>query len=476
MTLRVEVSGTRQFTYTQIWDVDNRLVDVVSGTQHTQFFYDADGGLVRKVDARGTTAYIGGDDEIMWLVQTQTVTTTIPVTLTYKLYLPVAAMNTLDAVNGVSTTYYSFNGARVAMRNGGNVYWLHGDHLGSASLTTGITGAVVSEMRYRPFGDVRWQNGVSVSDHQFTGARFDATSNIVQMGARWYSPLLGRFLSPDSVVPRPGDSQAYNRYTYARNSPLVRVDPSGHADCAAGDGACWANEWMWKNRWYEAHGHFWDGGGWNRHDHANFRDWDILHETLYEVGILANNGTANWLFDEIATVAQGVVALMNKVGGSHRLQALLGSTVYFIRDHNACFSGMGAGVACVPNFRDEIHFADDLFGRLQGIGQVGDPGGLRDPGFIRGSAVHELAHVMDFRGQSFAPIGKNYGDKISKGENLGTYANVNQWGAEYFADAVAGWVYNSPDGNWLKLYRVNGPDVFPSSIIDFLNNELVVHP
>jgi len=70
------------------------------------------------------------------------------------------------------------------------------------------------------------------------------------MGARWYSPLLGRFLSPDSLVPRPGDSQAYNRYAYARNSPLVRIDPSGHTDCDAGNTQCWIDQYIAKANWY----------------------------------------------------------------------------------------------------------------------------------------------------------------------------------------------------------------------------------
>ena len=50
------------------------------------------------------------------------------------------------------------------------------------------------------------------------------------MGARFYSPLLGRFLSADSIVPQPGGPQSLNRYTYASNSPLTRVDLNGHAD------------------------------------------------------------------------------------------------------------------------------------------------------------------------------------------------------------------------------------------------------
>jgi hypothetical protein len=86
----------------------------------------------------------------------------------------------------------------------------------------------------------------------------------MDFGALVLSPLLGRFLSADSIVPSPRDPQSLDRYAYARNSPLVRVDPSGHADCAAGDNACWQSEWMWQNRWYEAHGFFWSGSSWKR--------------------------------------------------------------------------------------------------------------------------------------------------------------------------------------------------------------------
>lgn len=51
------------------------------------------------------------------------------------------------------------------------------------------------------------------------------------MGAREFDPLIGRFISADTIVPRPGDPQSFNRYMYARANPLSRVDPSGHGDC-----------------------------------------------------------------------------------------------------------------------------------------------------------------------------------------------------------------------------------------------------
>jgi hypothetical protein len=46
--------------------------------------------------------------------------------------------------------------------------------------------------------------------------------------ARYYSPGLGRFVSPDTVVPEPSNPQALNRYSYVTNNPLRGGDPTGH--------------------------------------------------------------------------------------------------------------------------------------------------------------------------------------------------------------------------------------------------------
>ena len=45
--------------------------------------------------------------------------------------------------------------------------------------------------------------------------------------ARWYEPILGRFVQPDTIVPNPGNPQDLNRYAYVRNNPLRYVDDSG---------------------------------------------------------------------------------------------------------------------------------------------------------------------------------------------------------------------------------------------------------
>ena len=50
---------------------------------------------------------------------------------------------------------------------------------------------------------------------------------VINMNARLYDPVIGRFLSPDRYVADPSYSQDFNRYSYARNNPLIYTDPDG---------------------------------------------------------------------------------------------------------------------------------------------------------------------------------------------------------------------------------------------------------
>jgi RHS repeat-associated protein len=117
----------------------------------------------------------------------------------------------------------------------GEVYYFHGDHLGSTSIITDKCGNKVLETRYFPYGTKRVENSYSGCTsldnrirHFFTGQELDGETGLYFYGARYYDPVLGRFIQPDTLVPNPRDPQDLNRYTYAGNNPLKYTDPTGH--------------------------------------------------------------------------------------------------------------------------------------------------------------------------------------------------------------------------------------------------------
>ena len=114
-----------------------------------------------------------------------------------------------------------------------DVNFLLSDHLGSTSLTVDADGDRVSEMRYSPWGSVRFADGVSPTDIGFNGQRSRTDLfGLVYFKARWLDPALGRFVSPDSIIPSLGNPISWDRYAAMMNNPLRYMDPSGHKTCA----------------------------------------------------------------------------------------------------------------------------------------------------------------------------------------------------------------------------------------------------
>ncbi len=64
------------------------------------------------------------------------------------------------------------------------------------------------------------------TDKKFTGQRLDATG-LYYYGARYYDATIGRFLSADTLAPKSGNPQSFNKYSYCINNPLSCIDPAG---------------------------------------------------------------------------------------------------------------------------------------------------------------------------------------------------------------------------------------------------------
>jgi RHS repeat-associated protein len=80
--------------------------------------------------------------------------------------------------------------------------------------------------RYYAYGKDRHPTGTVPTDNRFTGQKEDATG-LVYMNARYYDPVLGQFVSPDTLVPDATNLFDYNRYMYVRGNPLKFTDPTG---------------------------------------------------------------------------------------------------------------------------------------------------------------------------------------------------------------------------------------------------------
>jgi RHS repeat-associated protein len=110
------------------------------------------------------------------------------------------------------------------------VTYYHNDVLGSPVVATDATGAVVWKETYRPYGQPYLNSSAASTERiGFSGKPYDRSTGLSYVGARYYDPFVGRFLSID---PRPSDDEdvhSLNRYAYANNNPAKHIDPDGHS-------------------------------------------------------------------------------------------------------------------------------------------------------------------------------------------------------------------------------------------------------
>jgi RHS repeat-associated protein len=199
------------FAYNQ----SGRLASTTSGAQQlTQYSYDAFGRRI---------------------VKTGTVTTT-----TLYQYDPAGLL--LEETDGHGTPIADFiyeDGRPIAeIANGGTLYFMHDDPLGTPSAVTNGKQGVVWSATYQPFGTVigaASQLSFLSMDLRLPGQEIDLETGLYHNGFRDYASNLGRYMQSDPA----GLVSGLNLYAYADSNPFTNFDRYGldlNQDLAAAGG------------------------------------------------------------------------------------------------------------------------------------------------------------------------------------------------------------------------------------------------
>ncbi len=219
--------------------LSNLVKTVETGGDTFLYVYDGSGQRVVKINVSqdAATAYLGST-EVTDLDTTTNHTTDIE-------------LESTSFVTG--TRFYMFGGATVAVREAtpaaSTLSLLLGDMQGSAqvmmkvdpdvqsetglevaSSTTVNLGTDVTRSAYMPYGAVRGDDNLSI-DHGWLnqvsdGTAADGGTGLVYLNARYYDPVLSRFVSPDPLM-KPSDPRTLDPYRYADNNPISFTDASG---------------------------------------------------------------------------------------------------------------------------------------------------------------------------------------------------------------------------------------------------------
>ena len=215
VTLTNNISvGTQNVSYTSF----DRPTSITDNGYTANFTYNGDYDRVKMALQKNssntlTRYYLGGCYEL----------DIKPSGTTEKLYL-----------NG---GYYDAPAVLIKKGSSKNVYYILRDHLGSITHVINASGTVMQELSYDAWGRLRNPSTYAAYTpanepepylgRGYCGHEHLTGLGLINMNARLYDPLLGRFLSSDPYVQAPEHSQSFNRYSYCMNNPLKYNDQSG---------------------------------------------------------------------------------------------------------------------------------------------------------------------------------------------------------------------------------------------------------
>ncbi len=113
---------------------------------------------------------------------------------------------------------------------GTHVTFYHNDGMGSPVAATDSYGNLLWDEYYQAYGEPTESDAQSKAHPiAYTGHVYDRDVQLSCMGARYYDPVLGRFMGFDPAGFTESNLFSFNRYSYANNNPYSFVDPDGRS-------------------------------------------------------------------------------------------------------------------------------------------------------------------------------------------------------------------------------------------------------
>ena len=229
--VKVDSDGKEEYNYNR----KNQLISRKKGTESVEYRYDLQGNILEEASNRGRTEY-------GYNAFNQQTTTFMHNGQIQENWYDAEFLRVEVSENGCRSRFLYYNGELLAeselndtVRNryilgyGVAASWqkegYHSYHLDEQNSTAYITEAgqgIENSYQYDAFGAFRCKEENIHNRILYTGQQHDQVTGQYYLRARYYNPVLGRFLNEDEYR-----DDGLNLYIYCANNPVMYYDPSG---------------------------------------------------------------------------------------------------------------------------------------------------------------------------------------------------------------------------------------------------------